>query len=42
MKVYPSMLSANPCCLGDELRELAETDGIRWDMMDGNTISIVI
>lgn len=39
MKVYPSMLSANPCCLGDELRELAEADGIHWDVMDGNFVN---
>ena len=41
MKVYPSMLSANPCCLGDELRELAEADGIHWDVMDGNFVNAI-
>ena len=41
MKVYPSMLSANPCCLGDELRELAEADGIHWDVMDGNFVNSI-
>ncbi len=41
MKVYPSMLSANPCCLGDELRELAEADGIHWDVMDGNFVDAI-
>ena len=41
MKVYPSMLSANPCCLGDELRELAEADGIHWDVMDGNFVEAI-
>ena len=41
MKVYPSMLSANPCCLGDELRELAEADGIHWDVMDGDFVNAI-
>ena len=41
MKVYPSVLSANPCCLGDELRELAEADGIHWDVMDGNFVDAI-
>ena len=41
MKVYPSMLSANPCCLGDELRELAEADGIHWDVKDGNFVNSI-
>lgn len=41
MKVYPSMLSANPCCLGDELRELIEADGIHWDVMDGNFVEAI-
>lgn len=41
MKVYPSMLSANPCCLGDELRELSEADGIHWDVMDGNFVKAI-
>lgn len=38
MKIFPSMLSANPCCLGDELRELTPADGIHWDIMDGNFV----
>lgn len=41
MKVYPSMLSANPCCLGDELRELVEADGIHWDVMDGSFVDAI-
>lgn len=41
MKVYPSMLSASPCCLGDELRELIEADGIHWDVMDGNFVNTI-
>ncbi|MBE6447133.1 MAG: ribulose-phosphate 3-epimerase [Alphaproteobacteria bacterium] len=38
MKIYPSMLSANFCCLGEELRELNDADGIHWDVMDGHFV----
>ncbi len=38
MNIYASMLSANPCCLGDELRELSTAAGIHWDIMDGNFV----
>ena len=38
MKIYPSMLSANFCCLGSELMELSDADGIHWDIMDGRFV----
>ena len=38
IKIFPSMLAANLCCLGDELRELSDADGIHWDIMDGNFV----
>lgn len=41
MKIYPSMLSANPCCFGDELRELVDADGIHWDIMDGRFVDAI-
>lgn len=41
MKIYASMLAANFCCLGDELRELSEADGIHWDIMDGHFVDSI-
>ena len=41
MKIYASMLAANFCCLGDELRELSKADGIHWDIMDGHFVDSI-
>lgn len=43
IKVYPSMLSADPGLFREELAaiEAAGADGIHWDIMDGNFVNSI-
>lgn len=41
MKIYASMLAANPSCFGEELRKVSDADGIHWDIMDGSFVDAI-
>lgn len=38
-KIYPSILSANPLHMGEELQAISRySDGLHWDIMDGHYV----
>ena len=41
MKIYASMLAANPSCFGEELRKVSDADGIHLDIMDGSFVDAI-